>query len=509
MIRKIWIMAATLLMTVSASAQSAFLSIAEQSERQQNAELGGKAVAIFESGSDKLAISSSLNSDQQLPKAVKSGSIYRYELTIDISQVRDRVFTAAVKGTALKAQIKKVFRPNQQVFFLVSEIENPIWLENQSTGSDAYLVNGKACLEFTTPIENLQVSTSPRLKTLLTRSTTASGANLLSLEIDIATLKALRDAVQTTQQTLDAYEAELDANTGEFTSAMAAKEKQLQSDCDAAADAYNEAITITLHAEGTNVLVVPQDIVSSLSVKQKVPFGVMPVNQEAEVITRTSYDQFMLNADQSFKVRKYGEAAKIYQEAADAPDATASQREIALSKKETMMQYAVLKKEAYDQVKRLNDFKRQGDNVSYDAVDECYTTALKNFQNLRNLTNDSYYDEMIGKLKTSQNKLGIVFEGTIIYAKLHGGEMVQKNLTNGGVAIYGVTHQNEKLAKKGGYGDRLGEVEKNGKFHIQVDPNKYAYLLFVPIEGNDSDIKNFKFLPISGKGHTALRIEMN
>ena len=501
------------LCSLTLHAQSAYLSIQEIEEKTSSTPssggAGGCAWAVFESANDHLAINSSLDSDPQQPKPEKSGKVYRYEMKIDLSKVRDRVFTVAVRGTANQDQIKKVFRPNQKVLFRVTEVENPIVLENQSTGSDAYLVSGKACIEFTTPIDNVQVDHDKRLKALLTRTKNASGANLLSLEIDIPTLRALRDKQAAANQAYEDYEKELDANKGEFTSAMAEKEKQLEAARDEAEVILMEATTIRVWADGTNVRTVPQEVVQSLSAKQKVPYAILPMKQEAEVITRTSYDQFMLNANESFKVRKYAEAARIYQEAADAPDATQAQRDIARNKKENMEQYAAFKHTAYEQVKLLNSYKKSGERVSYDVVEDCYEAAIKNFTNLRNLTNDSYYDTMIAKLKDGRDNLGSVIQGRVVYAKYNGGKMEERNLTNGGVVIYGVTTKNEKMAKKGGYGDRLGEVEPNGAFHIQVNRSKYAFLLFLPVEDNDSDIKNPKFLPLEKAGHTALRVEMN
>lgn len=143
------------------AAQSNYLSSNEDTQRAETVELGGQSSFVFESKSADLVITSSINSDNQRPKAMKAGEMYRYEIIVPADG--KRIFTVAKAGTALHTDIPKMPRQNQRFYFTVTEVENPITMENQSGSSDGYFVERKACIQFTTPIADLQVQYSPKL----------------------------------------------------------------------------------------------------------------------------------------------------------------------------------------------------------------------------------------------------------------------------------------------------------------------------------------------------------
>lgn len=174
-------------------AQNVFMTIDEQTELQRYIDLGGKASAVFVSSMEDLVIVSNKKEDKFTQK--KNGQVYEYETQIDITD-GDRTFKVMRKNTALTAEVKKIFtKKNQRYYFKVEAVANPIILNEQGGRAEAYLVDGKACVEFTTAIENLKVKHPQGLPCTIQRSKSEAGAYVTSVIVDMVVFDKLRNAM--------------------------------------------------------------------------------------------------------------------------------------------------------------------------------------------------------------------------------------------------------------------------------------------------------------------------
>ena len=182
---------------IGSIAQSDYISANENTKKAEDVNLGGKTSFVFESKIKDLVITSSINSDEQKPQAKKVGGSYQYEFTVTAD--RKRTFTVTKMGTAYSATVTKLPSKDRRFYFTVSEIGNPIMLENQSGRGDLYPVERKACIQITSPINDLQVNYSKKLGAKIKRETAASGALLIKLEIDMDSLNKYRGNVNNVQ----------------------------------------------------------------------------------------------------------------------------------------------------------------------------------------------------------------------------------------------------------------------------------------------------------------------
>ena len=263
------------LFPVHMSAQSDYLTANEEPKKAENVDLGGKASFVFQSKNKDLVITSSLNSDSQKPQALSFDGGYQYEFIIPV-EGGSRVFTITKAGTALRTEVKKTPRKDQRQFFSVTEVANPITLENQSARGDGYFVENKACIQFTTPIKDLQVQFSKKLGGKLKREIAQSGANLISLEISMDSLNKYRDQASLLQSQYDQISKTIKSkDIKSVTDEEWDLQEKLQPELAKAQNNWIEVATIQLFGEGTNVLTLPINDILAIKPKSLTPYGIL------------------------------------------------------------------------------------------------------------------------------------------------------------------------------------------------------------------------------------------
>ena len=274
-------------------AQNVFMTIDEQTELQRNMDLGGKASAVFVSSMEDLVIVSNKKEDKFTQK--KNGQMYEYETQIDITD-GDRTFKVMRKNTALTAEVKKIFtKKNQRYYFKVEAVANPIILNEQGGRAEAYLVDGKACVEFTTAIENLKVKHPQGLPCTIQHSKSEAGAYVTSVIVDMVVFDKLRDAMTQAAEeygTQDEKIQKMGEKGIEIPEAEWQKLDELQKKADATDVAFNSISSLTVYTDNSNYLSVS---IRDLSVKQKLLYGILPLLEKVEIYNR-SYDQYVGSA---------------------------------------------------------------------------------------------------------------------------------------------------------------------------------------------------------------------
>lgn len=460
------------------NAQNVYMTVDEQVEMQQKVNLDGKASAVFISSMGDLVIVSNRQNDVFTQK--QNGQIYEYEVLIDVKggDNGDRTFKVMRKNSALTKEIKKIFKQaNQRYYFKVEEVANPIVLNEQGGRGESYFEEGKACVEFTTTLENLQVKYPPKLPCTIKHSTSEAGAYITSVIIDMVTLDKVRKEAK---ETAEAYN-ELDQKLQTMMEASESEWAQLdtlEKKAEIAEAAFTAISYLTVYTKESNQLYVP---IEELGFKQKVQYGILSLREK---VYERSYVQYIASASEAEKSRRFNTAQQFYEQAANAPDATEEEKASALERATEMKECTEYWNVTNQVLKQLKEYKEQGETADYDKVEECYNIAIENYEKLYKVRNDKEFQRRAVALKNALDKLGLVVEGNVVKTKMKQGILQEETTTD--VTIYACINEFNKNMEKGRHGIEVGKVDSKGNFRVQIDRHIYAGLLFVPQNGKNN-----------------------
>lgn len=172
-----------------------FLMIQEEPDLRTIMQLGSnQAQAIFIATTSDIAITTSNKSVDKVAEPKKNGKgEYEYIVTLNLSGGhKDRHFSVEKRGTSFRATTKKkvVFAPNECRYFRVVEPKMKIMLSAKETKT--HLVRGEACVEITSPRNDLIVDAPKELKAQVKTSQTAGDAYVTQIILKTAVLEQLK-----------------------------------------------------------------------------------------------------------------------------------------------------------------------------------------------------------------------------------------------------------------------------------------------------------------------------
>lgn len=477
----LFIVGALLLWMGGIQAQNVFMTIDEQVDMQRNVNLQGQASAVFVSSMGDLVITSNKKSDTFTQR--QTGNTYEYEVRVDVSD-GDRTFKVMRKNTALTAEIKKIFRKkNQRYYFVVEEVENPIVLNEQSGRGEGYFEEKKACVEFTTTLEGLQVKHSPGLSCTIEHSKSAAGAYVTSVIIDMEKFNLVRDAREKADSAFQAFDAQImkmGEEKQEIPDEYFETNDTLMKRAEEAEAAFSAISYLTVYTKGSNTLTIS---IEDLHNKDKKIYGILPLREKVEIYNR-SYDQYVGSALEAEKSRKFNTAKDFYEQAAAAEDATEEEKASCRAKAAEMEECTGYWNMANQVLNKLKELKKQGGTADYGMIEECYEVAIANYQSLYKIRNDEEFQRRAAILQKALDKLGLVVEGNVVKTDMKQGVLQEEPATD--VSIYACVSEFNRDMRKGTHGVYLGRVDSNGNFHVQVERHIYAGLLFVPEDGKNN-----------------------
>lgn len=484
---------------ILSNAQSDYLKATEETKKVENVELGGKTSFVFESKSKDLIITSSINSDDQKPQARSVAGGYHYELIVPAD--RKRIFTVTKQGTAYSTTVTKMPLKDRRIYYTVTEIPNPIMLENQSGRSDLYPVEKKACLQFTSPISDLKVDFSKKIGGKLERGKAASDAYLVKLIIDMDSLNKYRDNVTIIQNKYDAISKTIKSKENDPKSITDEEwdlQETLQKELIKAQSDWIEVATIQLYGEGTNVLTLPVNDVSSIQTKSLTPYGILLLKEKEKVFV-SKYAELIQQANDYMKKREYELASAHYSSAAQVEDASDTDRLTAKKSAERM--------EKLDQYKDYLDAKadelfltlKSGGTINKKKLFSMMDEVISINKAMYNETNDIYYLEEANRLSDEKLKVGLVLKGRFVISEYKGGVVNESPITN--VRIYGCQDFNNDEMDKTNYPNK-GELittitAPNGHFSFNYQQGQYRTIIFEAV--NNPQIKVNKHISIVGR----------
>ena len=485
------------LFPLAATAQSDYLTANENMKKAENIDLGGKSSFVFQSMSNELVITSNINSDAQKPQAKKNAEGYQYELIVPADG--KRTFSIARQGTALRTEITKMPRKDQRFYFIVTEVANPITLENQSGRSHLYPIERKACIQFTTPINNLQIRYSHKLGGNVKRGKAPSGANLITLEIDMDSLNKYRDNATITQNKLDDINKTIRAKEHDPKSITDEEwdlQEKLQEELVKAQNDWIETSTIQLYGEGTNILTLPTNDILNIQAKSLTPYGILLLKEK---VFASKYEELMHQANEFLERRDYELAKAHYTSAAEVENISEVDKITARRSAEKMEQLDTYQKFLNTKADELYLLVNSGGMINKKKLFGMMDEVIKLNKSMYKETNDTYYLEEANRLTQEKQKVGLVLKGRFVMSEYKGGVVNEAPITN--VRIYGSQEFNNDDMDKPSYREK-GQLittvtDPHGNYSISYQPGQYRTIIFEAVD--NSQIKVNKHISVVGR----------
>lgn len=479
-------------------AQSEYISASENAEKTEDVNLGGKTSFVFESKIKDLVITSSINSDEQKPQAKSVGDGYQYELTVTAD--RKRTFTVTKMGTAYSTTVTKLPSKDRRFYFTVNEIANPIMLENQSGRSDLYPVERKACIQITSPINDLLVKYSKKLGAKIKRETAPSGALLIKLEVDMDSLNKYRGNVNNVQSRYDEITKIIRTKESQDRKSITDEEWDLQESLQkklvAAQSDWIEVSNIQLSGKETNIIHLPVEDIMAIQSKSLTPYGILLLKEK---VFASKFEELKNQAENYTKAREYGLAAAYYTSAAEVDAISAADKALATDCANRMSKLNQYKDYLDIKADELYLTIKSGGMINKKKLFGMMDDVIALNKSMYKETNDTYYLEEANRLSGEKQKVGLVIKGRFVMSEYKGGIVNETPITN--VRIYGSQAFNCDDMDKTSYPNK-GELittvtDPEGKYSFNFPQGKYRTIIFEAV--NNSQIKVNKHISVVGR----------
>jgi hypothetical protein len=471
--------------------ESSYLTIEKQTTITQSVSLDGKSSLVVVSPHDDLVVSTNNPQDVIKKNGKDASGKYKYEVSMDISTQKDRLFTVSRK--VLKETFKEQLEPDTRIYYLAEEVDVPITLLEQTGLANHHFVEGEAAVEFNTSIDDLQVIFGKGLDCSIKRTKSPTGTHIITLAIKIKPYLQLQkdyELLSTEYAQIDhKYLTEGTSLTPETLDQMEKRMDELKVQMDDIQKNMDEMSTLTIYGSQTNKLSIS---IAELGVKQKKSYSVLLLKERVEIF-ESEYAQLLRNAEQAEENRKFKIAQEFYEQAINMEKTPDEAKGTLARKIEEMKECNTHLTKATQSMAYIATLRKQNDNAKIQEVEDLFRNARISYENLYRLRGlDPYYKDLIDRIDDQLKKMDFyVIEGSV-RAK-NGGAGIS------GVSIYAVPDisMNKKIEKKSS-GIKIGDTDAEGKFRVEPKRNSgYGGLLFVP-ENNKNFSKN-GFLPMPRK----------
>lgn len=282
----------------------------------------GKAAVSFVSSQSDWVIKS-IKGDSEQPRSKSAdGKKFVYEFRMDVSKDHERTYILGRKGSAITDQcVVKSLRPGIRVTFNLEEQADTLQRIEAQLGSSpgVYPVEGKACVEITTAVKGLTITTGWPMQ----ESVSSNGARVINVIVDVNELKRLessRDSLATVMKKLE------DADDYENMEGVMKAINELEAK-------YNVRAEMTIGGKGIKGIPIQ---LADLGMKEKRRYAVVSITETFESLfthAEELYAAFPNHAEFS-----YFEAAQLaYKAAFEHNDCPHDTRENIRTKRDTLL----------------------------------------------------------------------------------------------------------------------------------------------------------------------------
>ena len=400
---KTTILAAALSIALSlpVMAQSAYISSSPCDKENTIGDLDGAGgvLVLSQRGDLVITVVNATRARISAPERRKDG-LYEYEVVVDRSDNPQPKIEVNRRGDVNKTDFTVLTKPDFFYAYLISEVQKPIRMENQTAPNDGIMDAKLAQVEFQTTISDLQIDCKElEVRGAKKETTRKKGDNSIIVTTLTIPIKILDDARQRLADAQQAHELLRRQLIDDPEGSKKATDKdwdrldQLEADENAAADDWARLTHISVFADGTNQL--PVDI-SQLGPRSKMVYGVLLL-KVVEKVHASVCAGFMEEGGRQFALREYDNARRAFNSALSAKDLPS---ELAPTIKTSIAQCdscSLYEKLALGSLTKMKQMQQAGEANQADVVK--YASAASEFLATLNRYNpNDFYSSRIDKL---------------------------------------------------------------------------------------------------------------
>ena len=307
--------------------------------KQVKANLNGKGGVKFIANKPDYIIRTTFKDDAICDKARKVGEHYEYELLLDISKGKSRVFVVSKKGSPISGKSDQLnINADEYRFFSIEEPGTLIAITTQRIDSKSYFAKGEnpveALIEIKSAVQLSEITTSELVKISQTGGTKGKdGTYNYGIVINAKQLPLLKEKVQKAN---DLYRAKDESASSSWTDEQWKELDQLRESRDNASNDYANAVTISLQGKNTNRVLLRSDLIEKLTPKDKLVCNIDLLSQTDTIIHEQTYQEALAIAKERYKNYPLHTESSYYDAARNAYDVVLSHKDCPINMRETI-----------------------------------------------------------------------------------------------------------------------------------------------------------------------------
>ena len=379
------------LASVVLQAQSKYISYTQMGQEDRKVE-GSSGVLILSKRNDLVISVNNAPKALVTPRGLAKNGLYEYEIIVDSKETPNPKMEISRRGDINKVNFVVKLRPGRLRAYMIVEVERPITMENQTTGSDAILNATKAEVEITTAISDLKVDCDGKLNAQITRSKKKADESItvISIVIPIEKLQGAKEKVASLSKEYDVL-----YNKKEKTEAEWNQLDDLEMQKQTAEKELADMCSIDLSAPETNHLNID---ISDLGPRSKQCYGILLLRTVVrEHVSKCS--GMLEEAGRLFELRKYEDARRTFVNALSAEDAPEDIVPVInsnIAQCDSCIRYVRLTIGALTKIKQL----KESGNVTQADIANYYTAAIDFMKIIEKYNPCEYYAKGINSLET-------------------------------------------------------------------------------------------------------------
>lgn len=494
-----------MMVCLTASAQSAYISYSTYSKADRIGDLNGAGGVLVLSKRSDLVITVVNDATARVSAAsMHADGYYEYEVVVDRNKTTEPKIEVNRRGDIDRLDWVVITKPDFFRAYLIEETQKPIRMEDQTAPNDAILDGTLAAIEFQTTIPDLVVECPE----LLSRGATVSheqkkGDSSIRITRVTIPIRILDEARRQQQEAEAAHQALRRRLVDDPNGSKNATDKdweqldQLEERAQQAEEALTRVSQIKVYATGTNQL--PVDV-SGLKPRQKMVYGVLlrTIIEERHV---SQCAGFMAEGGRQFALREYQNARRAFTNALSAPDTPADMKTSIRTSIAQCDTCAAYEKWTLAAFARMREIKSTGG--SQEEAVRCATAAISYLQLLNRYNPCDFYASRITQLENAVKSLPLEMRFTTVrWVKNVSGFYEAGRIA--GVEVYAFRGAQPPMAKeyktdkkfrelleKSGDYVREGVTDADGVADLRLDRQNLPTGFFLRPVGSGDKIKIF------------------
>lgn len=401
------------------------------------------------------------------------GKSYVYEFLADVSKDRERTYVLSRRGSAVTEQcVVKNLRNGYRVIYQLSEQADTLQRieAQQSSSMGLYSVQNKACVEITTTIKNLKLSTGWPVK----ESAAINGARQLDVVVNVHTLDTLKNKLNLLKEQLAVKDKEID-----YLNENAMKELgQLENTVEKYDSIYISLATLTIGGAGIKPLPIS---LTDLKNKERRRYAVVALTESFEDLL--GYARSLRDGHNSHIDDGYYDATCIaYDNAIAHKDAPQSQLESLRKERNDVALMRNLLRLMRRAQELANEAERkqgaESEAVYKNLMARCNIAKkimadypeIEGVQEVYNSTHPRLLAHPLSKITTTET---VTVQRQVISGKVVKGPSFLLNVS--GLRVYAVSFSGK--VRNSDYKKEIGRIRQDGSFRIVLsEPTNYIYI---------------------------------